>query len=153
MESVIYNALVGVGVIVAIVSVYAQRVTARKRESANLLFHSRADTKLQDGHKVVRDRFQSNDKNLQSLATDYETDDARSVRYLLNHFETLSVGIQSGIYDEDMLKKCWCTMVITTYDQTHSLITALRSRDAKTVYQEFEWLALRWKKARIQARD
>lgn len=151
---IIYNALVGLGVIVAIVSVHTSRVIAGKRESAHLLFTTRGDDTLQEAHRVVRERFESEDKNLQSLVKDYESEDARALRYLLNHFETVSVGIQSGIYNEAMLKRCWCTILVTAYDQTHSYITALRSRDqSPTVYQEFEWLAKRWKKRRIKPRN
>lgn len=150
----VYVAIVGLGVIVAIVSIHTSRVTARKRESATLLFNTRRDTRLQDGHTVVRERFSAQDKNLQSLASDAESDDAQSVRYLLNHLETVSVGIQAGIYDEEMLKKCWCTIILTTYDQTHAYITALRGRDgASTAYQELEWLANRWRKNRLKSRN
>lgn len=150
----IYNGIVALGVIVAIVSIHTSRVIAGKRESAHLLFMTRGDDKLQKAHKIVRERFESADKNLQSLVKDYESEDARALRYLLNHFETVSVGIQSGIYNEAMLKRCWCNILITAYDQTHSYVTALRGRDqAPTAYQEFEWLAKRWKKRRIKPRQ
>ncbi|WP_125077029.1 DUF4760 domain-containing protein [Pseudoxanthomonas sp. SGT-18] len=145
--------VVAVGVIIAGAAIIHSGRVARKRESAALLFQSRGDDVLQRGHAVIRERFNAHDKNIQSLADQFESEDARAVRYVLNHFETMSVGIQAGIYDEHMLKKCWCTMVVGTYDETAALITAIRKkRSQPTVYQEFEWLATRWRKNGIKVR-
>jgi hypothetical protein len=146
------NVVVGIGVIVALLSILHAGRIARRRESASMLFTTRSDTKLQDGAKLLDSLFgQKNQPSIDSLANDKNSEEYRAVMYVLNHFESLSVGIQSGIYDEEMLKQCWCGLTICIYDQTHGLITKVRQGGRSTCYQEFEWLAKRWKEKPLKA--
>lgn len=146
--------LVLVGVIVAVVSIHAQRAIARKKQTADLLFASRSDDKLQSGYRYIGEYSTANTKNIVALAdADAQSEHADDVRYVLNHFETVSVGIDAGIYDESMLKRCWCGIVLQTYERTQPLIAALRCKQQReTILREFEALATRWKKYPLRLR-
>jgi hypothetical protein len=142
------GAVLTIGVIVAIASIRASRELARKKQAADLLFHSRTDVELQAGHAVIRKYASAADKNIRTLAESdqYETQDAKAVRYLLNHLEVVSVGVQSKIFDEKMLKDCWGNLVVHTYDLAQPLINELQKKQPSgTVLQELAWLAIRWK--------
>ena len=142
------NVAVVMGVLVALTAVFTSRELARKKQSADILFATRGDTKLQDGHALLRTYHNAADKNIRTLADPAlsESDEAKTIRYLLNHFEVISVGLRAGIFDEQMLKDSWYTMVIDTFDQAHPLIEALRKKSGKdTILQEFECLTKRWK--------
>lgn len=142
------NAAVVLGVLVAVLSLLTAREVARKKQSADLLFTTRNDEKLQKGLAVIRQYHDASDKNLRSLADPekFEDPDAVCIRYVLNHFEVVSIGIQAGIYDERMLKWSWQNLLVATYDRTEPLIKAVRERKASpTALQEFQWLAMRWK--------
>lgn len=140
------------GVVVAIVSIATARSIARKKQSADLLFASRGDERLQEGYKHIREYALSADKNIRSLADNLGSPESRAVQYVMNHFETVSIGIQAKIFDEKMIKQCWCSILIDTYTRTHPLIAVLREKHGKTVLQEFEYLAERWKKSRVKPR-
>lgn len=143
------NGFIVLGVFVAMLSIATARSLARKKQAADLLFASRSDLKLQAGAVCIEQHHDSSDKNIRALAAKdrMHEDDAKTIRHILNHFELISVGIQNGIYDETIIKESWCGILVRTYEQALPFIQACRQRDGKeTLYQEFEWLALRWKK-------
>jgi hypothetical protein len=145
-----------VSVVLAGLSIHSARTTARRKQTADLLITSRGDEMLQKGAQTITRLHKATDKNMRILAdpVNYDSEDATCVRYVLNHFETVSIGIQAGIYDEDMLKKCWCSMLVSTFERTRPLISALREANARqTVMQEFEWLALRWQADPLKVRN
>jgi len=164
----IRNCLIGMGVIVAIVSVAAARSTAKKKQTADLLFASRSDDRLQRGYDYISEYSNKEDKNIGALAFSGSLSDAEAsgdesvklkaqhadaIRYVMNHFEAVSVGIDAGIYDEVMLKKSWCSIVLQTFERTQPLIAAMRRKQQKdTILQEFEAMAARWKRKPLKRR-
>lgn len=61
--------------------------------------------------------------------------------------------IQSGIYDEDMIKRTSYSTVIDTWNIAEPLIKALREElKSDNTYQEFEWLAGRWRNQPLNAK-
>jgi hypothetical protein len=145
------NLLVLAGVIVAIVSVVTARTLARKKQTADMLFASRSDETLQLGLRHIRE-YSTGSSNIRALV-DVESDEVASIKYVLNHFETLSVGIQSGIYDEGMIKKSWCNMICDAHKWATPLIDEIRTKRARpTVLQELDWLAKRWNDSTLERR-
>jgi len=150
------NSAVIIGVIVAFISVITARALARKKQAADLLFSARSDKGLQDGYKHIRDHHDASNKNIRAMAeqSNFESAECVAIRYLLNHFEVMSIGIQNGIYDERMLKQCWYGLVIDTYKKSLPLIEAIREKNKSlTALQEFEWLAKRWQQKPLKARS
>ncbi|MEN5115874.1 DUF4760 domain-containing protein [Luteimonas sp. TWI662] len=129
-------------------SVLTARSIARKKQTADLLFATRSDAKLQEGYNYISEYSTTTTKNIIALAeANAESSHAEAVRYVLNHLEGVEVGIAAGIYDEVMLKRMWCSIVLQTFERTQPLIAAIRRKQAKeTILQEFECLAQRWKK-------
>ncbi|SKB37610.1 protein of unknown function [Luteibacter sp. 22Crub2.1] len=148
------NLLVASGVGVAVASVLTARSIARKKQSADLLFASRNDVILQNGARKLEYFVDANDRNVACLASpeNIESEEAVCIRYFLNHFEAVSIGIQAGIYDEEMLKKTWYSAVVTSWERAKPLVNKLRERFSPTVLQEYEWLHGRWKKSPLSER-
>lgn len=142
------------GVVVAVVSILTARTTARRKQVADMLFASRGDTQLQKGCRVVRELHEAPGKNLRTLLDDPDhKDEIDHIKYVLNHFETVGVGIKNGIYDENMVKDAWCTMMVTAYDYAQPLIESMRKKYGKdTIFQEYEHLVTRWKAAPLRRR-
>lgn len=154
-SDVFKNATVFAGVIVAVISVLTARSLARKKQAADLLFSSRNDDMLQKGLKHIREHHDAEDKNIRALADDakYESDVCTAIRYVLNHFEHVSIGIKADIYDEQMLKDGWYNLVIGVYKKTRPLVEAIREKkQSNTLLQEFEWLAKRWEASPLKVR-
>lgn len=135
------------GVIVAIVSVFVVRATAKRKQSADLLFASRADKELMAGMRCLTQLHNQADSNIRTFAAKDKngTDEAKSIRYVLNHWEYVSVGVQAGIYDEKMLWNASFSTVTALHRHARPFIDALREASGRaTVYQEIQWLAERW---------
>lgn len=141
------NVAVIAGAWIAVRSIVAARTIAKKKQAADLLFQSRSDPKIQSGYAEIRLHYTADDKNIKSLSSEAKrgSDEAVKIRYLLNHWELVSVGIQADIYDEDMIKKSWYTPITESYTRALPFIEGSRETDKKpTLFQEFEWLAKRW---------
>lgn len=143
-----------VGVLVAVISVLSVRATARKKQSADVIFAIRNDSLLREGIRVIREEATHHNSNIRKYAKtpDSQSDNAASIRYVLNHFEYVSVGIQNGIYDEDMFKKASFSTIMEIRRHTETYITDVRTaQNRDTIYQEFCWLCERWKKKPLRS--
>lgn len=135
------------GVLVAIASVLVVRATAKRKQSADLLFASRADKELMQGMRCLSQLHNNPDANIRRYAAkdQSQTSEAQSIRYVLNHWEYVSVGVQAGIYDEKMLWNASYSTVTGLHRHARPFIDALRETSGRgTVYQEIQWLAERW---------
>ncbi len=142
------------GILVAIVSVWSVKSTAKKKQTADFLFAIRSDERLITAIHTLRDLHDS-DQNMRLLAGKQHTkeENVQQIRYLLNHFERLSVGVQEDIYNEKMLRKSQYTIITKTYDWAKPFIEGVREQTrSPTAFQEFECLAKQWKAAPLKKR-
>jgi hypothetical protein len=141
------NVSVLVGITVAILSIVSARITAIKKQSADVMFGVRGDVQFRDGVLCIAKYHNATDSNIRAFATEQMRGhpDISCIMYALNYFESLSVGIQAGIYSEEMFKRSYCSTLTATYERALPLIKAIREKAKKaTTYQEFSWLAERW---------
>lgn len=142
------NFLVLSGIVVAVASVLSAKQTARRKQTADLLFGTRADTELSAGFKLLQKLHNATDTNIRVYAKKDKTDseEANKIRYVLNHWERVCVGINQGIYDEKMLHEASYNTIINLYSQASPFIQAIRENTGKdTYYQELECLYNSWK--------
>lgn len=140
------NLLIMSGVITAIVSVSKVQATAKKKQTADLLFGCRMDEQLRIGTQHVVAMHDPNGSIKDLLQAQKEnSDEAVAVKYLLNHWERVCVGINLGIYHEEMLRQANRTNVVDLYQKSKPFIDAVRYKTGKdTFYKDFEALALKW---------
>lgn len=150
---IISNAIVLIGVLVAIGAIVYNVRTAKKTQTANFLFESRQDTQYIESLHTLKQVHRSG-KSFRSYVfpcegtaiTEEEMAERRKFQYILNFYERVAVSIREGIYDEQMIKRTSFTTVIETHDIAEPLIKAIREHiKSETTYQEFEWLVKRWK--------
>lgn len=150
------NLLVFSGLLVAIVSVLSAKNTARRKQTADLMFGTRADKELSEGYKFLQTLHDANDQNIRHYAKREmrHSEEANKIRYVINHWERVCVGLRQGIYDETMLKEANFHTVLGLYKQASPYIEAIRENEGVgTYYQCLQELAERWKKkplAKIQ---
>lgn len=143
------NALLFCAAVIAVVSVLYARATAKKQQSADLLLQSRTDAELVNAMRCISAMHDRGDGSIRELASKNPADKdmANSVRYVLNHWEYVSVGVQSGIYDEGMLRNASFNTVVQLHKSVRPFIDNLRGITGRnTIYQEFQWLAERWER-------
>lgn len=147
------NFLILVGVAVATWSIFSNRTITRRKQTAEMLLALRSDDKIGDGYKVLRTRHENKGKkSLEQLANPSEENedelrDADCTRYLLNHWETVAVGIKQGIYCKRILKEAHCTIICNMVNQAEPYIKKVRANTGKnTIWREIELLANEWVK-------
>ncbi|DBA08374.1 DUF4760 domain-containing protein [Pseudomonas aeruginosa] len=143
------NLLVLTGVIVAIVSVLSAKATAKRKQTADLMFGTRSDQELSKGYRRLQALHNADDSNMRAYAREdrRESEEANEIRYVLNHWERICVGINQGIYCEKMLREANYSTVMKLYEQAEPFIRAIREIEKKkTFYQELEKLHSKWVK-------
>lgn len=154
MESEFFrNLILLIGIVIALMSVVSAKAIARRKQTADVIFACRNDLKLAAGMKRIIALHDASDANMRSFAKKdmIDSDESREILYVLNHFEYIAIGIDSGIYDEKMFKRASHGTIMGVYDRSRPFIEAIRVEQSRpTVYQELESLAARWKKAPLK---
>lgn len=142
------NFAVIMGVVIAIWSLRTTIILARRKQSSDLVFSARNDESFVAGIRALRAHRANDDVRLLAVHPGIKSDDAASLRYILNYFEALAVGARNGIYDEKILYLNYRTTLIHVFDAAMPFIREIRvSQDNATLYKELGWLAMRWKRA------
>ena len=132
--------------IIAAIAIRRSRILERKKAAAGVIFTTRRDEQLTKALRVIS-QLHNDEKNMATYAKDEHKDSeqAKAIRYALNHYEYVSVGIAEDMYDEEIFKKSSYTTMTNLYNRTRPYIAAVRKNGgSKTTWQEFECLACRW---------
>lgn len=142
------------GVAVAVRSINMHRLTERQKETVQLLFSARTDDKLEQGLAVLERIHDDPNDNIRAYGRDKKQEpDAVLIRYVLNHWERIAIGVQEGTYCERIIKKAHCSSLLSLHEQARPMIAAIRDATGKkTYYQELDWLVGRWHKNGLKQR-
>ncbi|SFV87039.1 hypothetical protein MNB_SUP05-SYMBIONT-4-113 [hydrothermal vent metagenome] len=122
-------------------SINKQRDTTKKDKTISLLMKDLEDDFLEDGIQTLLKIHDSDDDDVAIYAnsTNKNDDNAIAIRNLLNYYENISVGVDSNIYDLEMIKKSQKTMILSIYKQSKPFIIRLREQNENpNLYIEFE---------------
>lgn len=126
--------------ILAVWGVITQRVVTRR--SATLDFLSRVDT---DNDLIdAREKFNKLTEVDGGLAVyadpkKYHTDDAKSIRLVLNEHERIALGIQFGILDREFVKRHCRGQLIADWTFAAPFVYKIRAETSNpAIYHEFE---------------
>jgi hypothetical protein len=131
---------------IAIVAIYSNRQLARKKNSLDTVLSCKGDANYRESIKAIHQIHKDPNKEVSKFAyAESATEaDADSIRYLLNFYEYLAVGIKSKIYDEPLLKDSMYTSLITVFERCEGFIDIVRKNGQKTAFCNFERLAKKW---------
>ncbi len=137
--------------IVIIVSVYIGAIYAhavvRRQKSFETIINSKSDSRLRSAWRLIHFIHDDPSKDIKKYAykehnKEKEADD---IRYILNYYEYVFVGVKQKILDENILYDSQNSTVRTLYKQTKPFIEELRERVPQpTAYQVFEEYAKKW---------
>lgn len=150
----IANLILMLGVGVAVRSINAHRLVEREKETVQLLFNARNDDVLTGGMDLLESIHDDPNNNIRAYGKEKKQEpEAVQIRYVLNHWERISIAIRSGTYCEKIIKSACCSSLISIHEQATPMIKAIREATGKnTYYQELDWLASRWSKNPLKAR-
>jgi hypothetical protein len=83
--------------------------------------------------------------NFPKLFDDETSQDFLDVREVLNAYEFMASGVREESFDEETYKRMYFTNVTRDWDVAAGLVMVMRKKHGGTLYQDFQWLADRWK--------
>jgi hypothetical protein len=137
--------------ITAIISISAQKKTARKRAATDFFLKTEMDREILESHK----RFTKAVDNLKMVVTStgevkshfIHTSDYWSIRDYLNLHELMAVGILKGVFDDDVCFDFWSGELVRAYEDTLPLIEHVQEqKHGENMYAELTKVAKRWGK-------
>jgi hypothetical protein len=138
--------LLGAAILAWLAIINSRRIERRKA-AISVLISSKRDENLTNAlRKIIA--VHREEKNMASFAkqANLGTEESKAIRYALNHYEYISVGIFHQIFDEKIFKSSSYTTIVNLYERTKPYIEqARKEKRSQTTFQEFECLACRWK--------
>ncbi len=148
----------------ATVAGYIALNVAKKQKAIEFILNTKSDDRVQEGLAVIRKIHVNQHDDIVKYAYSYQKDpqstipeddelqlkehferSASAIRYTLNHFEYMAVGIAEGIYCETILNRSMRTTIVRLYERTEKFIHEARIQSGqKSAHIEFESLAKRW---------
>lgn len=148
----------GIAARIALRSIEAHEKITKKRASIDLLITIQQDTEFGIAnefvttfkHKYEEKYIPNNERERLSYEAEKEYFE-RSLKYMLNQYEYMAVGIKQGIYDVEILKQAQYTPVIRLWYISQSAIIKFRSLyNSKTIYKDLKELVEKWEANPLQ---
>ncbi len=137
--------------IAAVIIIYHNGLLARRRATVDHIIHQKSDPDLLAAIDKVH-RLRESEAALSGFVTNREGSEYKSILKVLNNYEFIALGIKRSAFDERIYKELQCSNFIKIWNSTSGLISEIRKTEQiETLFQEFEWLAKRWKKAPLKA--
>jgi hypothetical protein len=146
--------ILGISAIVALFAVYRNSVINRRRATVDLVLHQKNDTDLADANKIINPLLKSNNITKYSDDEYKDSDERAAILEILNNYEFIAVGIREKAFDLALYKRMKYSIVVRDWDCFKSFVYDLRQKKgSKTPFQEFEWLAKKFKKNKLKVDD
>lgn len=143
----IQNGAVVLSAMAAFIVIRSARANARKRNTLDLILHQESDKELIDSRIKFND-IKAGDIRLGTYGTPdrKNSDEAQTIRKVLNLHELTAVAIQEGVIDERVYRRWFNSTYISDHEVTKGYIVAARVTYANPcAFVEFERAATRWK--------
>ncbi len=144
--------ILGISAIVALFAVYRNSVISRRRATVDLVLHQRSDDKLKELDELINPILHKN--QITKFCDDAHKDskERAAILEILNNYEFIAVGVREKAFDFNLYKRMSYGTVVRDWDCFKSFVYDLRQKnDRKTLFQEFEWLAKKFKKNKLKA--
>lgn len=132
--------------LIASLAIYSARDTTKRKNSIDILFVTNSNEIYRNGIDLIRN-VHFDDKDLmrryaeQAMRNDENT---HLIRYVLNFFEHLSIGINQGIYDKKIIEKTIRQTMVSRWEWSYPYIERRRNLGFKKAYIEYQKLIWSW---------
>ena len=132
--------------------VVSRSLSEKRRATVDLVLHQMGDKELITAIKLVLDLSQNG--NLARFASQPTANEYLAIIKVLNTFEFVAGGIRENAYHEGIYKRMRSSTTLKIWESLSGFVQDFRNlrakqdhvTDLKTLYQDFEWIAERWKK-------
>ena len=138
------------GATVATVAISMSRKTAREKNAADFLQMAQRDKVLMDGLRAIRETHRDGTLESFALKENRSAENAASIRYVLNFYECVAIGINHKIYSETFIKNVHYSTIVDLCDRTRPFVEHVRVRKKQpTAWEWLETLGKQWKEKPI----
>ncbi|MCK3656186.1 hypothetical protein A4G19_13805 [Pasteurellaceae bacterium Macca] len=134
----------------AVIAIAHNGRMARKRTTIDVLLQENQDNALISAKFSVFNLIKDNNNSFVEIyfkEKEKQSDTYKQITMLLNRYEFIAQSIRNKAFEEKIYKQMQYANITRMWDRVCPLIYEIRQRqNAPTFYQEFEWLATRWKK-------
>lgn len=135
-----------ISAVAAVAVIWHNGTLARRRATIDVVTHQKNDRELKDALSVILAYHREN-KSLTPFIADKTGVEGQAIRLVLNNHEFVCLGIRTGAFDEKMFKRMQHYNYMRTWEACCAVVHEIRRMEKKdTIFQEFEWLATRWKR-------
>lgn len=142
----IQNGAVVLSAIAAFVVIRSARINAKKRNTLDLILHQESDKELIE-ERIKFNEIKGGDIRLAIYGKPDKrnSDEAQTIRKVLNLHELTAVAIEEGVIDENVYRRWFNSTYIADYEATKAYIGEARKTYSNPfAFYEFERAALRW---------
>ena len=119
----------------------------------DLVINQTHDRELISARSHVLRLHEENTQNFAKFLEDRKSDDFKQILLVLNTHEFVACGIKQRALDEKIYKSMYWSIILRDWDSFCGLVVEFRRIAGRpTLFQEFEWLANRWKKKKLNVR-
>ena len=113
----------------------------------DIVIQQKQDEELQAARRYVLAMHEKNVENFASYLLDRESEPCKHILRVLNNYEFIAAGIRESALDEEIYKRVQYSVCIKDWDALSGFVMEFRRNTQRpTLFQEFEFLAKRWKK-------
>lgn len=144
--------ILGISAITAIAAVHRNSIINRRRATVDLVLHQRSNQKLIEANNIVNPILSTNEITRYADDSKKDTPEREAILTILNNYEFICVGIKEKAFDINLYKRMSYGIVIRDWGCFKPFVYHLRqAHDRPTLFQEFEWLAIKFKKSKLKA--
>lgn len=127
--------------VIAIWGIISQRVITARQATLEFIRDAERDNDIITARREFN-RLSKDPAGLGPIAADTTTDEYKSVQLVLNHFEMVAIGIQRGIFEDEIYRRWYKSGVIRAWKVAAPFIFARRTSTGNdALYHEFEEMA------------
>ena len=131
--------IVAVGV--ALRAIRAQRKLEKQKNAIAVMLRAFQEPDLKEANALLSKIDQSSEESVECYAYRDRrgSGERKSIESLLNFYEAVSVGVLNDIYDEKIIRDCYCSMLLAIWERSFPFIRRLRDEhETATLYENFE---------------
>ncbi len=154
--TVIQAVILFIGLGLTCITIYFQKVQAKRLATLELIIHQRSNLKFNESFDILTNLINNEDPfcDLSRYLKDRASKESQAILEVLNFREFVAVGINSGIIDESTYKNAYCSTFVRDWEYLEHTVKALRKSTGKqTFFQDFEILAKKWKNTPLKCRN
>ena len=141
-----------ISAIAAIWLIAATRRDNKRRATIDLVVSQKQDAELQAAKRWVLSTHERNLNNLAQHLPNKNSDELKHIMRVLNNYEFIAAGIREDALDEEIFKRVQWSVLVKDWGALSGCVMEIRRSEKRpTLFQEFEYLANKWKKKPLKS--